>query len=128
MVFGTFGNQKVKTPNNLTGLCIGVWWVMYLFFSVLLENWGLCFTFELVNCVVVYKLSFLFRWIYLLFLSWFINLDRKYKFECSLIFLKKVLFGLAFFFFLVYYEIYLSKGHGLVLAILALFNRKRVGT
>ena len=55
MVFGTFGNQKVKTPNNLIGLCIGVWWVMYLFFLVLLENWGLCFTFELVNCVVVYR-------------------------------------------------------------------------
>ena len=97
MVFGTFGNQKVKTPNNLIGLCIGVWWVMYLFFLVLLENWGLCFTFELVNCVVVYKLSFLFRWIYLLFLSWFINLDRKYKFECCLIFLKKELFGIGLF-------------------------------
>ena len=55
MVFGTFGNQKVKTPNNLIGLCIVVWWVMYLFFSVLLENWGLCFTFELVSCVVVYR-------------------------------------------------------------------------
>lgn len=72
-----FGHQKVKTPNNLIELCISVWWVMYVFFLVLLENWGLCFTFELVNCVVVYKPSFLFGWVYILFLSWFINLDRK---------------------------------------------------
>ena len=87
----------MKTSNNLIGLCIGIWWVMYLFFLVLLENWGLCFTFELVNGVVVYKLSFLFRWIYLLFLSWFINLDRKYKFKCCLIVLKKELFGIGLF-------------------------------
>ena len=59
-----FGYQRVKTPNNLIGLCISVWWVMYVFFLVPLQNWDLCFTFELVNCDVVNKLSFLFRWIY----------------------------------------------------------------